>query len=114
MAWDEAVAAVVQTQLSYRSCARLDAERAFSGVWKYGFEESIIRIKNVGGDIWLDADGPSARAILETAGIDADVESASVAIDLVGRLSERGHFGHLGSADRVLVVERVISARAMQ
>jgi len=93
--------------------------RRYAGVWQCSFETSAFTTTAGEGPYWLVAEGDVQRALTAplnggTAGTPSSGPWGRVAIVVEGRLSHRGHYGHLGAYARQLQVDRVIEARLLQ
>ncbi|MBC7987884.1 MAG: hypothetical protein H7X93_14625 [Sphingomonadaceae bacterium] len=112
-----------RTTLNYDGCIEfLPAER-MQGVWISGFERSAFAPGEMAipdpdrsdlDAIWLGfASGglpdPALRGEMDDLR-----QTAVVAITFIGRRSrEAGDYGHLGGAEHVVIVDRIISARLL-
>src|SRR3546814_2430120 len=94
------------------------------GVWLSGFERSSFLAgaqtmpkgpEQYGNAVWVDfaegsAPDPALRAEMDRMG-----GTVAVAIDFDGRRSrDAGHYGHMGGADHVVVIDHIRSARILR
>lgn len=85
-----------------------DEEDIFSGYYAYGFEES--RFSPVGSKErwWLDKLPPCVEQAEKASG-----GTPILFVEVVGKLSSVGKFGHLGKYPRELVVKQYLSCRKL-
>ncbi|MGZ8311745.1 MAG: hypothetical protein ACXWUP_14665 [Allosphingosinicella sp.] len=106
----------------YEHCVDfLPAER-LRGVWLTGFERSefipgAVRLPDPddprGSRIWLTFAAGAPDPVLRRQ-LDEMRTTAGVAIEFVGRRSRHpGAYGHMGGADRLVIVDRLLSARIL-
>jgi len=111
------------TAFDYARCLALLPAEHMEGVWLSGFERSAflsgakaIPTEPSGNAeaVWLDfaptaAPDPALRAEMDRMG-----GTVAVAVEFDGRRSrDAGHYGPMGGADHVVVVDRIRSARIL-
>lgn len=84
----------------------------FTGLYADGFEMQAFTADGRGESWWVNLE-PEARAAIDAAkGPQPRVPFGfRIRAEVEGRLSEPGHYGHLGAYPRQLTVIRVISAK---
>jgi len=95
--------------IPFDQCFRMDPPRRWRGVWRNEFEGSRFcpapAIKcsfySPGDRVWLD--------------VSKHPDQTLYAVDFVGRRTAvKGRYGHMGASDHELIVDRMISMRAIE
>lgn len=93
-------------------CYGMTSARRWRGFWRYGLEDSKFCVGETpdclsdtsGASIWLDEDG------VQRARPNERFATHIYAIEFVGRRTlQAGKFGHIGTSDHEMVVDKLIS-----
>lgn len=105
--------------VGYDKCIQLEPPRTFRGAWLHEFEASLffegveampdgVRTYTE-ADTWLDIDADD-REDLRRRGFDC--ARCAFVIEFIGRKSsQEGNYGHMGGADHVILLDRIVSIR---
>jgi hypothetical protein len=106
------LAAVVATLLLLAACTTHSGTQRFTGTYALAFEMQSFTADG-GDESWWATLEPQAQAEL-TAALPPNAGprlGSRIRAEVEGRLSEPGHYGHLGAYPRHLTITRVLSAK---
>ncbi len=89
-------------------CLYANEGETFSGYYAYGFEESRFSLVGSKERWWLDKLPPCVEQTERVGG-----GTPILFVEVVGKLSSVGKFGHLGKYPRELVVKQYLSCRKL-
>jgi hypothetical protein len=109
--------------LNYEHCVEFGAAERMRGTWITAFEISSFWAEGEQGadgpgrpQTWLTfaaASPPDPALEARLARMD-DASAAAVRIEFIGRRARRpGHYGHMGSYEHLVIVDRIISAQIL-
>ena len=104
------IAAVVALALA--ACTTHSGSQRFTGLYALSFETQAFTAYGT-NDTWWATLEPQAQAELKAA-LPANAGprlGSRIRAEVEGRLSEPGHYGHLGAYPRHLTITRVLSAK---
>lgn len=107
-----AILALSVTACSYTN-ADEDTRVLYSGHFAYGFETSSF-VPCEGGEKWWVSGGAAYSQFISaySAAVSDDYNYESAYAEIIGVISDKGSYGHLGAYDRELQVNEVVEVRA--
>jgi hypothetical protein len=83
----------------------------FTGLYADGFEMQAFTADGRGESWWVNLEPPARETINAVKGANAPPFGFRIRAVVEGRLSDPGHYGHLGAYPRQLTITRVLSAK---
>jgi len=106
------IATVAALALLLAACTTHPRAQRFTGLYALSFEMQAFTADGANETWWATLE-PQAQAELKAA-LPADAGprfGSRIRAEVEGRLSEPGHYGHLGAYPRHLTITRVLSAK---